>query len=106
MSVLYGSEQTENGLVEAVAVLISKMPRMRLELAEGKAGECFMAKPDFMKVYLSVENVVLFYNRIFPSLLFNSQVLLRCGKNGGHKLLSWTPVHTGLSVITFRLGRA
>ncbi|XP_024025273.1 nuclear pore complex protein NUP85 [Morus notabilis] len=46
-----GNRETENGLVEAVAVLISKMPRMRLELAEGKAGECFMAKPDFMKAW-------------------------------------------------------
>ena len=45
------NRQTENGLVEAVAVLIAKMPRMRLELAEGKLGECFKAKPDFMKVY-------------------------------------------------------
>ena len=45
------NRQTENGLVEAVAVLIAKMPRMRLELEEGKLGECFKAKPDFMKVY-------------------------------------------------------
>lgn len=50
MSVLCGTEQTENGLVEAVAVLISKMPRMRVELPEGKLGECYKMKPDFMKV--------------------------------------------------------
>jgi hypothetical protein len=43
-------EQTENGLVETVAVLISMMPRMRPELKNGKLGECFKAKPDFMKV--------------------------------------------------------
>lgn len=44
-------EQIENGLVEAVAVLISKMPRMRPELESGTLGECFKAKPDFMKVF-------------------------------------------------------
>lgn len=41
--------QTENGLVEAVAVLISKMPRMRPELDSGRLGECFKTKPDFTK---------------------------------------------------------
>lgn len=51
MSLLHVQKQTENGLVEAVAVLISKMPRMRLEQETGKLGECFKAKPDFMKVY-------------------------------------------------------
>ncbi|KDP34155.1 hypothetical protein JCGZ_07726 [Jatropha curcas] len=45
------NRETENGLVEAVAVLISKMPRMRLELGAGKLGECFKAKPDFMKAW-------------------------------------------------------
>lgn len=44
-------EQIENGLVEAVAVLISKMPRLRLESATGKLGECFKSRPDFIKVY-------------------------------------------------------
>jgi len=38
-------------LVEAVAVLISKMPRMRPQLEDGKFGECSAAKPDFMKVF-------------------------------------------------------
>ncbi|KAJ4708083.1 Nuclear pore complex protein Nup85 [Melia azedarach] len=46
-----GNRETENGLVEAVAVLISKMPRMRPELEVGKLGECFKAKPDFMKAW-------------------------------------------------------
>ncbi|XP_050212769.1 nuclear pore complex protein NUP85 isoform X2 [Mercurialis annua] len=46
-----GSRETENGLVETVAVLISKMPRMRPELGAGKLGECFKAKPDFMKAW-------------------------------------------------------
>ncbi|CAM8967515.1 unnamed protein product [Rhodiola kirilowii] len=41
--------ETENGLVEAVAVLISKMPRRRPDLAAGTLGENFMSKPDFMK---------------------------------------------------------
>jgi len=43
--------QLENGLVEAVAVLISKMPRLRPESAIGNLGECFKSKPDFIKVY-------------------------------------------------------
>ncbi|KAF9662264.1 hypothetical protein SADUNF_Sadunf18G0035000 [Salix dunnii] len=46
-----GHRETENGLVETVAVLISMMPRMRLELKNGKLGECFEAKPDFMKAW-------------------------------------------------------
>ncbi|KAG5098294.1 hypothetical protein JHK82_048148 [Glycine max] len=40
----------ENGLVEAVAVLISKMPRMRPE-SVGKLGECYKSKPDFIKAW-------------------------------------------------------
>ncbi|KAM6559555.1 hypothetical protein CsatA_028794 [Cannabis sativa] len=46
-----GNRETENGLVEAVAVLISKMPRMRVELSEGKLGECYKVKPDYMKAW-------------------------------------------------------
>ncbi|XP_022729094.1 nuclear pore complex protein NUP85 [Durio zibethinus] len=45
------NRETENGLVEAVAVLISKMPRMRLEQKAGNLGECFKAKPDFVKAW-------------------------------------------------------
>lgn len=47
---LFVIEQTENGLVETVAVLISKMPRLCPELEAGNLGECYKAKPDFMKV--------------------------------------------------------
>lgn len=43
--------QLENGLVEAVAVLISKMPRLR-PASVGKLGECCKSKPDFIKVFL------------------------------------------------------
>ncbi|XP_026447683.1 nuclear pore complex protein NUP85-like [Papaver somniferum] len=46
-----GNRETENGLVEAVAVLISKMPRMRPELSKRGLGECFKTKPDFMKAW-------------------------------------------------------
>ncbi|KAL9376390.1 hypothetical protein Peur_030510 [Populus x canadensis] len=46
-----GFRETENGLVETVAVLISMMPHMRPELKNGKLGECFKAKPDFMKAW-------------------------------------------------------
>ncbi|WJX10065.1 Nucleoporin nup85 [Trifolium repens] len=43
--------ELENGLVEAVAVLISKMPRLRHESAVGNLGECFKSKPDFTKAW-------------------------------------------------------
>lgn len=46
-----GYRETENGLVEAVAVLISKMPRMRPSLAPEKLGECCKNKPDFIKAW-------------------------------------------------------
>ncbi|OWM82857.1 hypothetical protein CDL15_Pgr029218 [Punica granatum] len=45
------NRETENGLVEAVAVLISKMPRMRPELEPRRLGECYKAKPDFIKAW-------------------------------------------------------
>lgn len=57
MSVLHVIEQTENGLVEAVAVLISKTPRLRPELETGRLGECYKAKPDFVKVNISLPNM-------------------------------------------------
>ncbi|KAI4380151.1 hypothetical protein MLD38_006373 [Melastoma candidum] len=43
--------ETENGLVEAVAVLISKMPRMRHELEGGRLGECQKNRPDFTRAW-------------------------------------------------------
>lgn len=46
-----GNREVENGLVEAVAVLISKMPRMRHELSAGKLGECYETKPEFIKAW-------------------------------------------------------
>jgi len=44
--------QTENGLVEAVAVLVSTMPRLRPNLPTGKLGQCCKTRPDFIKVCL------------------------------------------------------
>ncbi|KAF5773318.1 putative nucleoporin [Helianthus annuus] len=46
-----GARETENGLVEAVAVLVSKMPRMRVDLPSGKLGECYNNKSDFMRAW-------------------------------------------------------
>ncbi|KAM7493328.1 hypothetical protein LguiB_027937 [Lonicera macranthoides] len=46
-----GKRETENGLVEAVAVLISKMPRMRPDISAEKLGECYKSKPDFVKAW-------------------------------------------------------
>ncbi|XP_021715204.1 nuclear pore complex protein NUP85-like [Chenopodium quinoa] len=44
-----GKRETENGLVEAVVVLVSKMPRLRPELQAGRLGECYRNKSDFVK---------------------------------------------------------
>ncbi|MQM02478.1 hypothetical protein Taro_035238 [Colocasia esculenta] len=41
--------EIENGLVEAVAVLVSTMPRLRPNLPTGKLGQCYKTKPDFVK---------------------------------------------------------
>ncbi|XP_010924652.1 nuclear pore complex protein NUP85 isoform X1 [Elaeis guineensis] len=46
-----GSRETENGLVEAVAVLVSTMPRMRPHLPAGRLGQCYKTKPDFIKAW-------------------------------------------------------
>ncbi|PWA56885.1 hypothetical protein CTI12_AA411940 [Artemisia annua] len=46
-----GNRETENGLVEAVAVLVSKMPRMRADLPDGKLGECWYNKSEFMRAW-------------------------------------------------------
>ncbi|XLR23494.1 hypothetical protein S83_051394, partial [Arachis hypogaea] len=43
------NRELENGLVEAVAVLISKMPCLCREYTNGKLGELFKSKPDFIK---------------------------------------------------------
>ncbi|XLR23526.1 hypothetical protein S83_051426, partial [Arachis hypogaea] len=45
----YQLDQLKNGLVEAVAVLISKMPRLCHESTNGKLGELLKSKPDFIK---------------------------------------------------------
>ncbi|KAI0507944.1 hypothetical protein KFK09_014072 [Dendrobium nobile] len=45
------SRETENGLVETVAVLVSTMPRLRHDLPMGKLGQCFKTKPDFIKAW-------------------------------------------------------
>ncbi|XLR61817.1 hypothetical protein S83_012489, partial [Arachis hypogaea] len=45
----YQLDQLKNGLVEAVAVLISKMLRLCHESTNGKLGELFKSKPDFIK---------------------------------------------------------
>ncbi|KAL3699998.1 hypothetical protein R1sor_018020 [Riccia sorocarpa] len=41
--------QTENGLVEAVAVLVSKMPRLRPSLPAASPGVTYSFKPEFAK---------------------------------------------------------
>ncbi|KAK3165416.1 hypothetical protein QOZ80_1AG0032890 [Eleusine coracana subsp. coracana] len=45
------NRETENGLVEAVAVLVSTMPRMRPDLPSGKLGQCCKTRPDFIKAW-------------------------------------------------------
>ncbi|KAH6774234.1 nuclear pore complex Nup85-like protein [Perilla frutescens var. hirtella] len=46
-----GSREIESGLVEAVALLISQMPRLRPHISEEKLGECYNTKPEFMKAW-------------------------------------------------------
>ncbi|XP_042387055.1 nuclear pore complex protein NUP85-like [Zingiber officinale] len=43
--------ETENGLVEAVAVLILTMPRLCPDLSSEKIGQCYDTKPDFIKAW-------------------------------------------------------
>lgn len=50
------AEQTENGLVEAVAVLVSKMPRLRPSLPEGAPGVAYSFKPEFSKARVSTND--------------------------------------------------
>lgn len=45
------NRETENGLVEAVVVLVSTMPRMRPSLPTGKLGQCCKTRPDFIKAW-------------------------------------------------------
>ncbi|KAG0571924.1 hypothetical protein KC19_VG054000 [Ceratodon purpureus] len=45
------NRNVENGLVETVAVLISKMPRLRPSLPAGAPGQAFNFKPEFSKAW-------------------------------------------------------
>lgn len=95
--------QTENGLVEAVAVLVSTMPRLRPDLPAGKLGQCYKTRQDFIKVSLSFGfNCCQFY-----SLCLTSYVSIpRLGKNGKVMLINWITVHIGSSVDIAKLVRA
>lgn len=73
------SWQTENGLVEAVAVLISKMPRMRADLGAEKLGECYKNKPDFMKVNLYICFNLHLFSFEEQALLYRIDVLSLLG---------------------------
>lgn len=53
-----------------MAVLISKMPRMRPELGSGRLGECYRAKPDFIKVYFGLPKMNSLDFGIFLLFLF------------------------------------
>ncbi|XP_078429021.1 nuclear pore complex Nup85-like protein [Wolffia australiana] len=43
--------ETENGLVETVALLVSSMPRLRPDLPSGKLGQCYRNRSDFVKAW-------------------------------------------------------
>ncbi|KAJ1688052.1 hypothetical protein LUZ63_019442 [Rhynchospora breviuscula] len=45
----FDKRETENGLVEAVVLLVSEMPRMRPNLPNGKLGICYQTKHDYIK---------------------------------------------------------
>ncbi|CAM8967463.1 unnamed protein product [Rhodiola kirilowii] len=71
--------ETENGLVEAVAVLISKMPRRRPDLAAGTLGENFMSKPDFMKGLESLYSLAQKCIQLKPSSSSHKLAVLMMG---------------------------
>ncbi|WOK95709.1 nuclear pore complex protein [Canna indica] len=45
------NREAENGLVEAVSFLISKMPRLRPDLPSEKLGQCYKTKTEFIKAW-------------------------------------------------------
>ncbi|KZV37197.1 hypothetical protein F511_04616 [Dorcoceras hygrometricum] len=46
-----GKREIENGLVEAVALLISQMTRLRPDVPAKRLGECYNTKSEFMKAW-------------------------------------------------------
>lgn len=54
--------QVENGLVETVAVLISKMPRLRPSLPTGAPGQAFNFKPEFSKASYFLSFIQLLFS--------------------------------------------
>uniref|UniRef100_A0ACD5W3Y1 Uncharacterized protein n=1 Tax=Avena sativa TaxID=4498 RepID=A0ACD5W3Y1_AVESA len=58
---------TENGLVEAVAVLVSTMPRMRPDLPTGKLGQCCKTRPDFIKGFEGMHHLAQKCIQLKPS---------------------------------------
>ena len=87
--------QTENGLVEAVAVLISKMPRLRPSLADEKLGMTYSFKPEFSKVCKVRVHVFMPY-KCSMSRYVNIQLRhFEC-------FYHWT--HNGMLVCLSRLG--
>uniref|UniRef100_A0ACD5VJM1 Uncharacterized protein n=1 Tax=Avena sativa TaxID=4498 RepID=A0ACD5VJM1_AVESA len=61
------NRETENGLVEAVAVLVSTMPRMRPDLPTGKLGQCCKTRPDFIKGFEGMHHLAQKCIQLKPS---------------------------------------
>ncbi|GJN17698.1 hypothetical protein PR202_gb04788 [Eleusine coracana subsp. coracana] len=61
------NREIENGLVEAVAVLVSTMPRMRPDLPSGKLGQCCKTRPDFIKGFEGMHHLAQKCIQLKPS---------------------------------------
>nr|CAB3474230.1 unnamed protein product [Digitaria exilis] len=96
------NRETENGLVEAVAVLVSTMPRLRPNLPTGKLGQCCKTRPDFVKGFEGMHHLAQKCIQLKPSsgtngltglvigvLSENPEVVLaECTKNFGPWLVT------------------
>lgn len=107
--------QVENGLVETVAVLISKMPRLRPSLPPGSAGQAHSFKPEFSRVrwssapffYVCWLCFLFRYTPLCVASLSNGREIYsskywcwyRHGRNGAALLQSWMGARFGESAI-------
>ena len=88
--------------MEAVAVLVSTMPRMRADLPTGKLGQCCKTKPDFVKVL----PLVVYHYRHYYLVKYCEISAIRLGRNGVVISLNWNVVRSGFNVVTAKLERA
>ncbi|XP_039849041.1 nuclear pore complex protein NUP85-like isoform X3 [Panicum virgatum] len=73
------NRETENGLVEAVAVLVSMMPLLRPNLPTGKLGQCCKTRPDFIKGFEGMHHLAQKCIQLKPSSGTNGLIGLVIG---------------------------